>query len=600
MDNASGLLSLPAEVLRRICSDLMNLIDGDDDLFTRRSYAGLNTVLALARTAKGLHECAIDAIWHTLPGYGFLLFTVPRDAWVETKVQTRWEERIEVKLIRPLAECDFLRLKHYAPRVRRVLLDSQCDKFPSRRIRRYCFAHSTLATFASHFVNTRLLPNLGVLHVVPHQQAKVLYRALPVLFGPKLHNFSSNFYHQELRDGEENENKRLAFDLRQMFVDLHKYSPHLMYLTFFALGDGTPPPGTHTAILESICLFQHLVRISTATPLNLQALAHLARLPSLRVLEVHIDQALVEEDDFAPLFVIPHKQFFPHLRDIQLTHQHHINPITILLRCISSTHIRTISVSVPQFRSPYQQVKECITVIGLCTAPKEITKVVLSICPDSLEPPDVDTFDQDALTPLLMLQNLTYLALHPGCAFLLDNADCHRMADMWRNIEVLKLGPELAQKTSQVTLEALVWFAFLCPRLRELSIFLDADAKRLPRLLFTARPGLGREQTALTSLYVGKSPIDGEVAVAGYLSDLFPNLHDLECDWECEDSYAQEDWEELSEEEQEIVIAESVIHRRWTDAIYTLLPKFVLVRKQEREWARSNGIAMRPAYKLCS
>lgn len=94
MAKAPGLLSLPPEVLQKICSDLMISTNGDDTY--TRSYTGTQTVLALARTVKSLHEYAVNAIWHTLPGYGFLLFAVPRDAWEETEVQTQWSRETRV------------------------------------------------------------------------------------------------------------------------------------------------------------------------------------------------------------------------------------------------------------------------------------------------------------------------------------------------------------------------------------------------------------------------------------------------------------------------------------------------------------------------
>ena len=485
-----------------------------------------------------------------------------------------------------------MRLRHYAPRVQRVLFPRECGNFPLHRVHPYSFANSILTEIASHFLGKPLLHNIRVLHASPNHGAEVFYRAFPVLFGPKLRKIQSAHHSRYGKLDDE----LWTSALRQIFVLLHQSSPRLTHLTFNLRSESYfhAPPGICAAMSEAICRFQRLTCVSTVIPINLQALAHLSQLPSLRVLDVHLDWDVAGIDDFAPLNLIPQNQFFPHLRSITLTHQYYITPISIILFCIWSSHINTIKVSVPQLRSQYQQVMDCLSVIGHRTAPDNITYVSLNLPPDRWPLLDPVTFDEDALAPLLMLPHLTHLELELGCQFVLNNAACHMMADAWQDIQVLELGPHPEQKTTQVTLDALVSFAMLCPRLQRLSICLNADVRRL-RSSPGCRPGLGCEQTALKALFVGKSPIDDPVAVAAYLSDLFPKLNHVVCSWQCEEDIPEDDLEDYTEEERATLLAESVFRTRWYDVITTFLPNFVRVRQQEREWARSNRVIVRPA-----
>ena len=481
--------------------------------------------------------------------------------------------------MRPLAQSDFIRLRHYAPRVKRILLPSDCDHFPGHT-KQYLFAHSVLEAFATHFRGTPLLPNILVLHTSPVHEADVFYRALPVLFGPQLLEFylENSLFHREIhgKDGESVDN------LRQSLVLLHQSAPRLISLT---LDFAFPPPRMRAMVSEVVCQFHHLTSVSASVPLNLETLVHLARLPSLWILNVELEAKLVEEDDLAPLLKIPRKQFFPQLRQVTLAHQSHVIPITAVLRHISSLHIKHVGVWVSGLdRTSYNQVKECIEVIGLRPMYKKVTSVVLNISPDLLPHPDTGTFDEDALLPLIMLQHLTCLELALGCHFSLDNGACHLMARAWPNIEVLKLGPHATQKTSQVTLEALMWFARLCPRLHRLGICIDADIARLDPLFLSSPPGLGHEQTALTLLLVGRSPIADPEPVASFLSDLFPNLQDVEIEWHSEDML--EDDDEWTEETRAEIMAESTFYTRWEDTVVVLVPRFVQVRKQERDEER--------------
>lgn len=72
----SALHRLPRDALEMICDFLLQR-----KLVSAHKGKGFATLLALATTSRFFHEYALNAIWHTLPGYSMLLYTLPRDAW---------------------------------------------------------------------------------------------------------------------------------------------------------------------------------------------------------------------------------------------------------------------------------------------------------------------------------------------------------------------------------------------------------------------------------------------------------------------------------------------------------------------------------------
>ena len=75
----SPLCSLPPELLRKVGDALISIREWTTD--QRVDYIGFRTLPVLARTSQFLREPALDALWDTLPNYGFLVYALPQDAW---------------------------------------------------------------------------------------------------------------------------------------------------------------------------------------------------------------------------------------------------------------------------------------------------------------------------------------------------------------------------------------------------------------------------------------------------------------------------------------------------------------------------------------
>ncbi|KAI0754859.1 hypothetical protein C8Q80DRAFT_1141472 [Daedaleopsis nitida] len=592
------LESLPAEMLQRVCDQLMRLYRGyydeDDDSDSdsedppKSRYEGLDGIISLTRTSRRLHEHAINALWHTLPGYGFLVFLLPQDAWVQQVVPARWSgtER-KLFIVRPLVDADFTRFKHYARRVRRILMRMDLPQFPDR-IRR-AFDTSIVEHLASYLGTRTLLPNLGVLHVQPHgEQLTTFYRSLPIFFCPRIRNFHCSGH----PDGDGD----VAFhECERTLYKLQVAAPTLLYFSF------TVNPWfsrMSTAICSTICQLHHLNAIHTdPIPISLDALRHLASLRSLRTLDVKIEEKV--DDEALALFHNMSQQHFPNLRFLRLVHEVSMPILTTILCSVRSSLLTKIDMEVNDCNIPVLDIADVIHAIGTRKGRHRIQTVVIKAL--TVKRGETDPMlGEDTLEPLLRLKNLVELNLDLCGPFEVTDDFLITMGSCWPNIKRLELGRSMYSSEHGekylATFLGLVVIAHKCPKLAVLRVALDPDLKRIPGTLRRNRPGLGVEHDAMRTLKVGRSKIEDSVGVAAFLSDLFPKLIDVECDWPWEEEV--EENEDLTEEEREAILAEAIYRTRWQRAVWTLLPKFVRIREQERRWARENGIAIRPRLEL--
>ena len=73
---------LPKQIIKLICDHLMALKhEGDPD--------GSKTVVALAQTCIATHEAALDVIWHTIPDYSVLIYSLPPGSYWKTEMGTK-------------------------------------------------------------------------------------------------------------------------------------------------------------------------------------------------------------------------------------------------------------------------------------------------------------------------------------------------------------------------------------------------------------------------------------------------------------------------------------------------------------------------------
>lgn len=179
----------------------------------------------------------------------------------------------------------------------------------------------------------------------------------------------------------------------------------------------------------------------------------------------------------------------------------------------------------------------------------------------------------DHLRPLFRFNNLTNVTLEPPVGFDIDDATASDMAHAWPCIKYLALraGTKL-QHPPRTTLNALTAFALHCPRLRSLSIALDASTVPPPDLI-KPRPPL---QTALASLNVGYSPIASATDVALFISRVFAGVTRVRTT-----IWNKEIVGEVEDED-----PDARVHHEYWKAVHYLLPMANTARTEERQWTQ--------------
>lgn len=102
------------------------------------------------------------------------------------------------------------------------------------------------------------------------------------------------------------------------------------------------------------------------------------------------------------------------------------------------------------------------------------------------------------------------------------------------------------------------------------------------------RPGLEMRQRKLAKLEVGWSRIEDPVAIAAFLPDLFPKLLEITTGFSPPEDLLYFQGPGDADERQQI-LADAVHAERWAEVAWVYLPRFVQIRKQERNLWRSWG-----------
>lgn len=175
------------------------------------------------------------------------------------------------------------------------------------------------------------------------------------------------------------------------------------------------------------------------------------------------------------------------------------------------------------------------------------------------------------LCPLFAFTELTFVSLSAPVGFDLDDATLADLARAWPNITALELdASEFAHIAPGVTLGGLLPLAQHCPQLRDLHIALNAsvvpdwesqkatDKKKKKRV----------RQWRLTGLHVSRSPIVAPLAVAAFLSSVFPKLLQVHTEKDRQQNPSQD------------TIA---LHKEW-NVVQAALPVLRTVRAEEKYW----------------
>ncbi|KAJ7728476.1 hypothetical protein B0H16DRAFT_1777547 [Mycena metata] len=307
-------------------------------------------------------------------------------------------------------------------------------------------------------------------------------------------------------------------------------------------------------ISELVCRLHFLEKI-TVFSLASDALTHVSRLPNLSSLQL---EALPAKLQVSFRFGTT----FPTLGTLELTHPD-IGPTTEFLRLCSAAPLKKFRASFAEFVTAAKMHK---LFVAMTVAFSHWTLEELSLdteCPKSGSDPTIHLIPHHLIRPLLCFTSLTVFSVMSPIGFTLDNEAISEFARALPQIVTFKLlarHPDMSHPPGP-TLECLHSFARRCPHLSVLGLALNGDKSVSAVDLSKVQDGVLHQ--SLVSLDVGHSPIWNVIAVARFLSIVFPNLRTIST--EREDAERYDEFDEGPEWPEDLKR-----YRRWIEVQVTI------------------------------
>jgi hypothetical protein len=301
------------------------------------------------------------------------------------------------------------------------------------------------------------------------------------------------------------------FGLETFLTAVQAASP---FLKVVSIDCGRNSEKVRTAVSSLICGLPCLEVVSCSTiALNYKALVALASLPKLWRLHVVLPGGPPAMDNCRPL---P----FSSLQDFK-ARAATIADADEFLRLVSgSTSLYSLSVEVLATTAP-RELHSFLTTVHRSSSRDTLTKISLhDISQVALDAPVSHSLDVHTILPLLQCPNLQDILF--GMRYGQDAIDNSLMMDMamaWPHLRSIHFSSfhRAGRWHSKVNLDGLVHLAQGCRALERMSLGFDLS---LP--VISTHPGVRNE--SLTYLCVDRSPITDPLAVATFLSDVFPKL----------------------------------------------------------------------------
>ncbi|KAJ6577040.1 hypothetical protein DFH09DRAFT_1077980 [Mycena vulgaris] len=130
----------------------------------------------------------------------------------------------------------------------------------------------------------------------------------------------------------------------------------------------------------------------------------------------------------------------------------------------------------------------------------------------------------ETIGPLLSLANLTVLRLYLHRPVDVDDALLKIMVADWPRLQTLEPLHEDGVQVAKVTLTGLIPFATHCTELTECAFLVNTTSLDEDSFL----PPSGQYTSPVAKFHFGHSPISDALRIAAFLSDLFPQLHEID------------------------------------------------------------------------
>ncbi|KAF7378159.1 hypothetical protein MSAN_00240400 [Mycena sanguinolenta] len=186
-----------------------------------------------------------------------------------------------------------------------------------------------------------------------------------------------------------------------------------------------------------------------------------------------------------------------------------------------------------------------------------------------IDPPSVTfAIHGTQLRSLFHFQFLTFVELSAPAGFDLDNATVADMALAWPHLQTLELrASNYTHVKPRVTLGGLLPLAQYCLKLR--SLHMSFDASTVPEwetLKTSAKKKKRVRQDQFQKLHVAQSPVEKSLAVAAFLSSVFPKLNSITTDLDQNPAHNS-----------------NALRKNWK-AVELVIPVLRNVRAEEKYW----------------
>ncbi|KAJ7607298.1 hypothetical protein DFH06DRAFT_1018623 [Mycena polygramma] len=494
-------------------AELVDMICSQFDCWANRSDR--RALAAVARTCMTFRDPALDRLWRSTSLGQLLVYCMPSDLWTMGRESLPDGPGFTTRMLRPICDSDWQRVRLYAPRVRMLSSGDHhlWDLGPIFRSLRLAFPES-------------LLHNLQDLRWQYYHPQYISIFLRPSMTRISLHLSTASHC--------------------SILPVLDQRCPNLADISITASSD---------LDLQPLSCFVARLRgaKSLYVPcLEQDALQYLSMLPTLESLTMRIlaKRLVVPAAPTVPTFPALH-----HLEIDEAT----VSDTTQFLRMCRDVPLETLRVQRVRSRSGplTADMESFFSVLAARVSHSTLTRLRINGHTGrwSYRARSIYLIQPETLALLLCFKNMTFLHLACDCGFDLDDDTVSRMARAWPQIETLRLAGILPSASRpRATLASLHSIARHCPRIVALTMAFDGSAVPSP---CTASPGVVVRNDGLREMNVLHSPITTAIAMQQFLSGLFPNLYRITTSREGMDNngYAQ-----LAEEEEEIRY-----HRCWKE-----------------------------------
>ncbi|KAJ7614442.1 hypothetical protein FB45DRAFT_936958 [Roridomyces roridus] len=456
---------------RALCIPEIVAMICEDGVYLEGFKLKWDTLTSLARTCKAFQDPALNVLWRSQSTVVNVLKCMPGEIW-------QWEDEDpgQVTVARPIIPTDWERPLFYAHRVK--YFENSLDAG---------YGHLLYETLRMCLPDEPLFPNLQFMNWIRSDNDWAHFPSFRSFLGPRL--------------------RTLTLDVHPSTAELSllpgvaAQSPQLEGLSIYCYADLNGRYQSLSFLVQQLNHLRHL----TVPCLDGPALDHLSQQSSLQYLTLLAQLALGIPDIPSGSFLLRFRNRL--LRDVTIR-----LPATTPARAVAQCYNTAAMVFREHPLSALSITCESSSAtLDVAASPEQIALYAISVT---------------SLSPLFAFGDLTNVCLSGPVGLDLDDGSIARLASAWPRLLCLCIeSTSFKIVPPRATLSCLFSLAQFCPDLRTLQMPIDATL--IPQWQDQKPERTRPHQKALTMLNLSDSPVGPPLAVAGFLSGLFPKLESV-------------------------------------------------------------------------